>query len=59
MSSLDASRDKHPGAERRIAGPIHEFDRFDRPTGTTYYRCTRCGAEALERHHLAGCCEDA
>jgi len=45
--------------ERRIAGPIPEYNRFDEWTGTTYYRCTACGAEALDRDDLAGCCADA
>jgi len=60
MSSLDSDRDKDPGAtERRIAGPIPEYNKFGEYTGVTYFRCRNCGAEALERHHLAGCCEDA
>jgi len=59
MSSLDASRDKHPGADRRIAGPIPEFDRFDQYTGHDYFRCTLCGAESLRRIDLEGCCDGA
>jgi len=59
MTTLDTSRDKDPGAERRIDGPIPEYNRFSEFTGTTYYRCTNCGAESLRRIDLAGCCDGA
>jgi len=52
-----SDRDKHPVSERRIAGPLMEFDRFDQYTGYDYFRCTRCGAESLRRIDLEGCCE--
>ncbi|RAW44070.1 hypothetical protein DQW50_16225 [Halorubrum sp. 48-1-W] len=43
--------------ERRIAGPLPEYNRFDEYTGADYYRCRRCGAEALRRIDLEACCE--
>jgi len=51
--------DKSPASERRIAGPIPEYNRFGEYTGTTYFQCRACGAESLRRIDLAGCCEDA
>jgi hypothetical protein len=58
MSPLDSDRDKDPGTtERRIAGPIPEYNRFGEYTGTTYFRCTNCGAESLRRIDLEGCCD--
>ena len=59
MSPLDTSRDKRPGAERRIEGPIPEYNRFGEYTGVTYFRCRACGAESLRRIDLAGCCDGA
>ena len=45
--------------ERRIAGPIPEYNRWDEYTGVTYYRCTNCGAESLRRIDLTECCDDS
>jgi hypothetical protein len=60
MKSDTRPENKHSGAtERRIAGPIPEYNKFDEYTGTTYYRCTRCGAESLRRIDLQECCDDA
>jgi len=50
-------RFKDPVPERRIAGPIPEYDQYDRPTGYDYFRCTVCGREAMRRVDLEGCCE--
>ena len=58
MSANATPDNKESGTDRRrIAGPIPEYNKFDEYTGTTYYRCRRCEAEALERAHLSGCCE--
>ncbi|WPH59260.1 hypothetical protein AFNJKBDN_CDS0043 [Halorubrum virus V_ICIS4] len=59
MSRYEPSGEKAPRTERRIAGPIPEYNRWDEYTGTTYYRCKRCGAESLRKVDLAGCCADA
>ena len=56
MSSIDRPTDKESGHERRIEGPIPEHNRFGEYTGVTYWRCTDCGAEALNRVDLYGCC---
>jgi len=57
MSLNARDPDKCRVTDGRIVGPIAEYDRYDRLTGATYYRCNDCGAEALARSHLAGCCE--
>jgi len=60
MSDLELSRVKDSGAtERRIEGPIPEYNRFGEYTGTEYFRCTACGAESLRRIDLEGCCDGA
>ena len=58
MSTYATPGDKHLGSDRRIEGPIPEYDQRDRFTGVTFFRCGACGAEALAREHLQGCCED-
>ena len=57
MSQNDPGALKHDGSHDRIEGPLPEFDKFDRYTGYDYYRCRRCGAEAMRRLDLEGCCE--
>lgn len=58
MSSKDSPGHKSPATtDRRIEGPIAELNEYDRYTGVKYFRCTCCGAEALRRKHLQGCCE--
>ena len=57
MSLNVRDRDKHPVSDRRIDGPIPEYNQFSEFTGTTYFRCRDCGAEALRRIDLQGCCE--
>ena len=57
MSINVRDRDKHPVSDRRIDGPIPEYNQFSEFTGTTYFRCRDCGAEALRRIDLQGCCE--
>ena len=57
MSNYDSVGHKDPTHERRIEGPIPEHNRFGEFTGVTYFRCRRCGAEALGRIYLQGCCE--
>ena len=57
MSYNATHRFKEPVPTSRIAGPIMEFDKFDRYTGYDYFRCTECGAESLRRIDLEGCCE--
>jgi len=57
MSQDVRGGDKSPASERRIAGPIPEYNRFGEYTGVTYYRCRACGAESLRRIDLRGCCD--
>ena len=59
MTTDEPARDKSSGTERRIAGPLPEYNRFDEYTGVTYFRCSVCQAEALEREHLTDCCPEA
>lgn len=40
------------GSEQLITGPHTEYDKYGSPTGYTYYRCTACGREALQRCDL-------
>lgn len=35
-----------------IDGPIPELDHHGRPTGARYYRCRRCGREAMRERDL-------
>jgi hypothetical protein len=58
MSQDVRGGDKSPASERRIAGPIPEYNKFGEYTGYTYFRCRNCGAEALNRIDLRGCCGD-
>ena len=57
MNVNDSDRFKDPVPERRIAGPLMEFDKYDQYTGYDYFRCRRCGRESLRRIDLEGCCE--
>ncbi|UXF51013.1 MAG: hypothetical protein HQRvContig04_10 [Haloquadratum phage sp.] len=57
MSQYESGGDKSSPTTRRIEGPIPEYNRFDEYTGVTYYRCRNCGAEALDRAALRGCCD--
>lgn len=41
----------------RIQGPIAEFDANGHLTGAEYYRCRRCGTEAMRQRDLENCCE--
>ena len=41
------------GFSSDITGPHIEFDRYDEPTGETYYRCECCGREAIRRRDLS------
>jgi len=59
MSANDTDRDKHPVPERRIAGPLMEFDQYDQYTGYDYFRCRSCGRESLRRIDLEDCCNGA
>ena len=59
MSTHTPERDKHTLTDRRIEGPLPEYNRFDEFTGVTYFRCRSCAAEALEREHLIDCCPEA
>lgn len=43
----------------RIEGPIPEFDAYGEPTGSRYYRCLRCGREAMRQRDLQACCDSA
>lgn len=47
--------EKQPHA--RITGPHPEFDKYGQYTGSDYWRCTGCGAEAIRRSDLDKCCE--
>ena len=40
------------GVSSDITGPHIEFDRYDEPTGETYYRCECCGRETIQRTDL-------
>ena len=40
------------GQSVAISGPHPEFDQYGDPTGETYYRCERCGREAIRREAL-------
>jgi len=61
MSTQDTSPLESEGTDRgtdtRLRGPIPEYNRFGEYTGVTYWRCTDCGAEALNRVDLYGCCD--
>jgi len=57
MSEHAPRGEKPPRTERRIAGPIPEYNKFGEYTGTTYFKCRNCGAESLRRIDLAGCCD--
>ena len=60
MATNDAAGHKPPATDgRRIDGPIPEYNQYSEYTGTTYYRCTRRGAESLRRIDLEGCCDGA
>jgi len=59
MTTNNSDRLKEQVAQRRIAGPLMEFDRFDQYTGHDYYRCRRCGRESLRRIDLEDCCNGA
>ena len=59
MEVNDTDRDKDPVPERRIAGPLMEFDQYDQYTGYDYYRCRACGRESLRRIDLEDCCDGA
>lgn len=42
--------------DAQIRGPIPEFDKHDHYTGTDYYRCSGCDAEATRRRDLTDAC---
>ena len=56
MSQNDSGAYKYDGSYDRIEGPIRELNKFDEFTGYDYYRCRNCGAEAMRRLDLEGCC---
>lgn len=58
MTTNESRPQKDRAHERRIAGPIPEYNQYDEYTGTTYYRCRVCEAEALRRIDLQGCCDE-
>jgi hypothetical protein len=41
----------------RITGPHPEFDKYGNYTGSDFWRCSGCGAEAIRRSDLDYCCE--
>jgi hypothetical protein len=43
----------------RLEGPLPEFNKYGNYTGEDYYRCGRCGAEAIRRKDLDNCCGGA
>jgi len=43
--------------EARITGPHPEFDKYGNYTGSDFWRCSGCGAEAIRRSDLDYCCE--
>lgn len=59
MQSNEPNRVKRPVDERRIEGPIPEYDKYDRYTGHDYFRCRVCGAESLRLLDLEDCCDGA
>jgi len=44
--------------DARLTGPHPEFDQYGQYTGSDYWRCSGCGAEAIRRSDLDKCCED-
>ncbi|RLM68483.1 hypothetical protein [Halorubrum sp. Atlit-26R] len=40
--------------EPRIEGPITEFDRYGDKTGATYFRCSGCGVESINKKGITG-----
>ena len=47
MRANEPNRVKPPVEQRRIEGPIPEYDKYDRYTGYDYFRCRVCGAESM------------
>lgn len=43
------------GTDDRIAGPFTGYDRYGRPDHQ-YFECERCGAQAVRKRDLYGCC---
>lgn len=41
---------------RSIEGPFLGYDKYGNQDHE-YYKCTRCGAESVNRHDLRWCCE--
>ena len=41
----------------RIEGPFPEINKYGNYSGHDYYRCGRCGAEAMREKDLSDCCE--
>jgi len=59
MEANEPNRVKRPVEQRRIEGPIPEYDKYDRYTGYDYFRCRVCGAESMRRIDLEDCCDGA
>lgn len=57
MPTQDATGVQSTGTtetDARIDGPIPEFDHRGDPTSARYFRCRRCGREAMRRGDLEG-----
>ena len=53
-SSKPSATGKHA-----ISGPHREFDQYNQPTGARYFRCERCGREAMQRRDFrTGYCRE-
>jgi hypothetical protein len=58
VAATDGGEIVDAGGER-IEGPFPEFNKYGNYTGAEYYRCGRCGTEAMREKDLSDCCEGA
>ena len=56
MPNDTTNRQKVAGTDERITGPFLGRDKYGR-ADHEYYRCESCGAEAVRKRDLYGCCE--
>ncbi|WP_254538935.1 hypothetical protein [Halomarina litorea] len=55
MSAYDTATQEGTD-DRPITGPHTELNKYDRPTGATYWRCEACGIEAIQRDDVEAEC---
>jgi hypothetical protein len=55
MSTQDRDSETSVSDVDGLVGPHTELNRYGRPTGARYYRCTDCGREVLptDRDHFS------